>query len=104
MVAEHFFINAVEMLSPPAYRRVNFQLVKFLFNQPNSLADINLPFAPFLLDVLDKVIINIGLKVAQAQILQLPFDIRYAQTIGKRRVKLHCLFGDSFTFVLTHEF
>ena len=66
MVAHHFFVNAVEMFSAPRYRRVNFQFVELLLNQPHRLAYINLPLAPFLLDVLDQFIINIGFKVAQA--------------------------------------
>ena len=45
---------------------MNFQFVKLLFNQPNCLADINLPLAPLLLDVLDQLIINVRLKIAQA--------------------------------------
>ena len=104
LIALHLLINAVKMLGAPLNLRRHVRLFKLFHDLLMRLVDERLTLLPLLLDALDESIVCLGIEITQAQILKLPFDIRYAETIRERCIDLKRLLGNAVTFVLAHVF
>ena len=64
------------------------------------LGDPFLPIVALLFNGTCQLAIGIGFQVAEAEILQLPFDLPDAEPVSERRKNVQCLAGDALLFVL----
>ena len=98
----HLAVYAVKMLGPAIDLCFDMCLVELLPYLLDALVDEGLAFFALLLHILDEVIIRLRLEIAQAQVLELPLDIRDAEPVGQRRIDLYRLSRDALLLVRAH--
>ena len=102
LIPLHLLVDAVEMLGTAADIRHDLALGQLLLDLLDGVVNESLALLALLLDTFHQVIICLRIKIAQAQILQLPFHIGNAQAIGQGRIYFNCLLGDALLLVLPH--
>ena len=66
--------------------------------------DEGLSLLTFLLDALNEIVVCFGIQIAKAQVLKLPLNVRYAETVRKRRIDFDGLACNAFLLVFTNIF
>ena len=102
VVALHLLVDAVEMLRAAADVRLDVRLSELLLDLLDGRIDERLALLALLLDVLDEVVVDLRLEIAQAEVLKLPLDARDAEAVRERRVDLDGLARDALLLVLAH--
>ena len=92
------------MLGAAGNLSFDLRLFEFFANLHDGVVDKGLALLAFLLDALDEVIVFFGLEVAQAEVFELPFDVRNAEAVRERRVDLDGLFRDALLLLARHVF
>ena len=90
------------MLRAAADVRLDVRLGELLLDLLDGRIDERLALLALLLDILDEVVVDLRLEIAQAEVLKLPLDARDAETVRERRVDLNRLARDALLLVLAH--
>lgn len=90
------------MLRAAADVRLDVRLGELLLDLLDGRIDERLALLALLLDVLDEVVVDLRLEIAQAEVLKLPLDARDAEAVRERRVDLNRLARDALLLVLAH--
>ena len=104
LVALHLLVNAVEMLGATLDFCRHMRFFNFFYDLLVRFFDEGLSLLPLLLDTLDEIVVRLGIEIAQAQILKLPLNVRYAETVRKRRIDFDGLACNAFLLVFTNIF
>ena len=104
VVALHLLIDRIKVLGAAGNLSFDLRLFEFFANLHDGVVDKGLALLAFLLDALDEVIVFFGLEVAQAEVFELPFDVRNAEAVRERRVDLDGLFRDALLLLARHVF
>ena len=102
VVALHLLVDAVEVLRAAADICLDIRLRELLLDLLDGRIDEALALLALLLDILDEIVVDLRLEIAQAEVLELPLDARDAEAVRERRVDLNRLARDALLLVLAH--
>ena len=104
MAALHLAVDAVKMLRTAADFRLDAGFCELSADLLHRVVDESLALPPFLLDVVDEVVVDFRLEITQAEILQFPFDAGDAEPVRERCIDLDGLAGDALLLLGRHIF
>ena len=90
------------MLRAAADICLDIRLRELLLDLLDGRIDEALALLALLLDILDEIVVDLRLEIAQAEVLELPLDARDAEAVRERRVDLDRLARDALLLVLAH--
>ncbi len=94
-LAAHLLPDAVDVLGTPVNLSLDGFPLQLLAQCAYQLVDINLPIAPLFRQQPGDTLVLQRFQIPECQILQLPFEMAYAETVGQRGIDIDNLAGDA---------
>ena len=99
----HFAKNAVKMFRTAVDLGLDADFAQLLPQNHNRFLDDGFPLLALLPDLVHQLVVFFRLQIPERQILQLPFDVGYAQSVRQRCEDLQGFPGDLFLLLRCHR-
>ena len=91
------------MLGPAVDLKRNARFAQGLFQDINRFIDNFFTYLPFLLHLVDKVIVLVRFHITERQVFQFPFNIENTQAMRQGRINFQRFLGNTLLFFAAHK-
>ena len=103
LLVQHFAIDTEEMLDPAVYFSFDAGFQKMLLDFYCDLLDIVFPLMLFLLNFGTEIIVDIGIKIFQREVIKFNLDLGNTKAVGDGRINIKSLLCDSLLLFGRHK-
>ena len=103
-LALHFAPDRIDVFGPAADVGIDASGGQFILQLAHHVGDEALAIQAPLMQQLGDLLVLIGLKVTEGQVLQFPLDVTDTETVGQRRIDVEDFTGDAVAFFVIGGF